>query len=798
MRGQTLSIRNILLTTIGALTLLVTVIITQDIYVQWQKLTRIEALKQATLLSDQLFNADEKLSVERDIAFSMLHASDKEILDNLRPRLESSRQEVDQTLQSTLRALEQYNFPEFTDPLQKSESQFAALQGLRQRIDTDIALPMANRDAALSQLWFKDATALIRQTQDVWMTFIKHYTDVDPYVVLHMQFKYFLGIIMEYSGRERSLIGRLIAENIDPTVQEQVQLLQWQSAVELGWRTSETLAAQGGLSPAIDPYIKDARSHYFTVYDMVRDIFYVPGAKHGASYPISVEFWLDLASQTTDSLYALKDATLKQTQNYVETLETQARQSIIYHLILLFLALSLCLYSFRVVLYRVVRPIKAIVEALLNATEGKAVAIEPPTYSRQDEIGKLAHVLHVFQQNIEEIRRTSDALSESEKKLQQSQKMEAIGNLTGGMAHDFNNLLGIIIGNLDLLLEKQKDDGEAKQLSQSAIDAALRGADLTRRLLAFARKQPLQSQRVNVNELISEITKLLSRTLGENVEISLNLMTNIWPVVVDPVQLESALTNLATNARDAMGRGGKLMIVTENSHLDADYVSQHPDAVSGDYVMILVSDTGSGMPSEIINRIFEPFFTTKARDKGTGLGLSMVFGFIKQSGGHINVYSEVGAGTTFRLYLPRATEAAAATTQGPAPLVVKGGHETILVVEDNEAMRRLVTRQLSELGYHVLEAENAASALELLTTGNKIDLLFTDVVMPGKLNGLELAQQAMARWPSLKVVLTSGFPENKLNDQEGLKTGGLRLLSKPYRKEELARIIRGTLEGNRS
>jgi PAS domain S-box-containing protein len=391
-------------------------------------------------------------------------------------------------------------------------------------------------------------------------------------------------------------------------------------------------------------------------------------------------------------------------------------------------------------------------------------------------------------------KKTEEALDDSEKKLLHSQKMEAIGNLTGGMAHDFNNLLGVMIGNLDLLLERVKDNQDAEELTQAVLDAALRGADLNKRLLAFARKQPLQPQTMCVNELVESITKLLTRTLGEDIEIILELGVDVWPVTADPVQLEATLTNLATNARDAMPQGGKLLISTCTANIDSDYVQQYPEVIPGDYTVIEVTDTGSGMPPAVQARIFEPFFTTKERGKGTGLGLAMVFGFMKQSGGHINVYSEMNKGTTFRLYLPRATEKKA--EQGLRPSVVAsaivGGHETVLVVEDNDNVRRVVTRQLTELGYRILEAGNASAALEMLTSGDKVDLLFTDIVMPGKLNGMDLARAAAKRWPKLKIVLTSGFPETRL-DADNDFMAGLRLLSKPYRKAELARTLREVL-----
>ena len=380
-----------------------------------------------------------------------------------------------------------------------------------------------------------------------------------------------------------------------------------------------------------------------------------------------------------------------------------------------------------------------------------------------------------------------------EEQLRQAQKMEAVGNLTGGLAHDFNNLLGVVIGNLDLLRDRQTGDADADELTGEALDAALRGADLTRRLLAFARRQPLQPTRTDVNKLIAGIVKLLERTLGEEIQITLDLSPDTWPVSVDPAQLESSLTNLATNARDAMPGGGQLIVVTGNRSLDADYASLHAEVEPGDYVVIEVSDTGTGMPPEIESHIFEPFYTTKQEGKGTGLGLSMVFGFMKQSGGHINVYSEVGIGTTIRLFLQRADAGAAASGAVVHAAVVRGSGETVLAVEDNVSLRRVVVRQLTELGYRVVEAEDAQSALRVLDA-EPVDLIFTDIVMPGGASGYELARTVRLRWPAVKIVLTSGFPENKINDDGDANERPLRLLSKPYRRDDLGRIIRDVLD----
>ncbi|KZD06347.1 CHASE domain-containing protein [Oceanibaculum pacificum] len=380
-----------------------------------------------------------------------------------------------------------------------------------------------------------------------------------------------------------------------------------------------------------------------------------------------------------------------------------------------------------------------------------------------------------------------------EGQLLQAQKMEALGQLTGGLAHDFNNLLLVIMGNLQLLEELRSDDQEIGEFISEAQKAADRGAELVRSLLAFARRQPLRPRAVDINEVVATMTRMLERVLGGQIEVTLQPGKNIWQVMIDPIQVEAALVNLATNARDAMPKGGRLTIATANRRLDADYVAQHPDAVAGDYAMLQVSDTGTGIPPEVMARIFEPFFSTKGPGKGSGLGLSMIFGFMKQSGGHINVYSEVGMGTTFRLYLPRHRGAKEVSEVAPVT-VSQGGHETVLVVEDDPALRRLVTHELTNLGYKVRAAENAVTALEVLESGDQIDLVFSDVVMAGKLDGLDLARLVQSRWPAIKVVLTSGFPDAKLDEDVAL-IRSVRLLSKPYRKAELSALLRSVLDG---
>jgi signal transduction histidine kinase/CheY-like chemotaxis protein len=380
---------------------------------------------------------------------------------------------------------------------------------------------------------------------------------------------------------------------------------------------------------------------------------------------------------------------------------------------------------------------------------------------------------------------------ETERQLQQAQKMEAVGELTGGIAHDFNNILTVITGTIEILADAVADKPGLAAVAKMIDEAAGRGADLTQRLLAFARRQPLQPREIDVNTLVIDATKLLRPTLGEHIEIKTALAGDLKAALVDPHQLSSALLNLAINARDAMPEGGKLMLETSNVHLDENYAKANSEVQPGDYVLIAVSDTGEGIPADIRDRVFEPFFTTKEVGRGTGLGLSMVYGFIKQSGGHIKIYSEVGHGTTIKLYLPKASaEAQAAQEVASAP--IEGGSETILVVEDDALVRNYVVAQLKSLRYDVLTAANAAEALNIIDRSDGLDLLFTDVIMPGTMNGRQLSDEAAKRRPGLKVLFTSGYTENAIVHHGRLDPGVL-LLAKPYRKADLARMIRRAL-----
>ncbi|CAD7023830.1 hybrid sensor histidine kinase/response regulator [Pseudorhizobium endolithicum] len=406
-----------------------------------------------------------------------------------------------------------------------------------------------------------------------------------------------------------------------------------------------------------------------------------------------------------------------------------------------------------------------------------------------------SHLEHLAESLGQTVEARTQELERTQEALRQSQKMEAIGNLAGGIAHDFNNLLQVITGNLQLLNRQIAGDEVAERRVSSALAGAARGARLASQLLSFGRRQPLEPKVINLSRLIREMDHLLRRSLGEAIEIDTIVGGGLWNTLVDPSNVENALLNLAINARDAMDGQGKLTIELGNAFLDDEYARSAYDVKAGQYVMLAVSDTGCGMTQDILEKVFDPFFTTKPDGKGTGLGLSMVYGFVKQSGGHIKIYSEPSNGTTVRIYLPRSLEAEDVVTDaltGP----VTGGSETVLVVEDDEAVREVTVGLLTELGYKVLKAKDADSALAIVESGAPIDLLFTDVVMPGRLKSRDLARKAKERLPMLGVLFTSGYTENSIV-HGGRLDPGVNLLSKPYTREALARKIRQAIEQGR-
>ena len=409
---------------------------------------------------------------------------------------------------------------------------------------------------------------------------------------------------------------------------------------------------------------------------------------------------------------------------------------------------------------------------------------------------------HELEARTRELEAENEARRKAEELLRQAQKMEAVGQLTGGVAHDFNNLLTIMQGGLEMIgrqvpiLDASPAASRIVRGKDMALEAVQRATRLTERLLAFARQQPLEPKAIDANRLVAGVCELLRRMVGETVALETVLSAGLWITQADVNQLENAILNLVLNARDAMPSGGKVTIETTNAHLDDAYVRKLAEPVkAGQYVMISVSDTGSGMDANTQQRAFEPFFTTKGVGKGTGLGLSQVYGFVRQSTGHVAIYSEVGEGTTVKIYLPRyhgeedVAEESRRSTSDRQSL----GAETILVVEDDEALRLYTVEILSDLGYSVLEAASAAAALEIIGRGPDIDLLFTDIVMPGGMNGRQLGDEAMRQKPKLKVLFTTGYTANAIV-HHGRLDPDVELISKPFTYETLGRKIRTILD----
>ncbi|WP_018407108.1 CHASE3 domain-containing protein [Methylocystis rosea] len=416
---------------------------------------------------------------------------------------------------------------------------------------------------------------------------------------------------------------------------------------------------------------------------------------------------------------------------------------------------------------------------------------------RQRQVAELQTANVALRIALKQAAEESERRERVESQLRQAQKMQAVGQLTGGLAHDFNNMLAVIVGCLNLLKRKMaRGEIDKDSLIDKAMECVDRAAALTHRLLAFSRQQPLAPQTVDANKLVGGMAEMIRRTLGESISVETVLASGVWRIHVDPNQLESAILNLAVNARDAMNDEGKVTIETSNAYIDDHYAREHAEVKEGQYVLVAVSDSGAGMPPEIIAQAFEPFFTTKGPGKGTGLGLSQVFGFVKQSGGHIKIYSEIGQGTTVKIYLPRfvgeGEVAGPRREPSAAGMAFRGSPETlILVVEDEDWMRSIAVAMFQDLRYSVLAAGSAAEALALINANPDIDLLFTDIVMPD-MNGRALAEEALRRRPDLKIVFTTGFSRNAVI-HNGVLDRGVNFLPKPFSIEQLAQKVGAVL-----
>ncbi len=436
---------------------------------------------------------------------------------------------------------------------------------------------------------------------------------------------------------------------------------------------------------------------------------------------------------------------------------------------------------------------------VVSGSVGEEAAVEVMREGAHDFLfkGKLTRMNQVIERELREAARRSQH-RDVEARLRQMEKMEALGQLTGGIAHDFNNILAVIIGTAELAAARVAGDPKMSAMVKQIDESAERAAELVQRLLTFARKRSLETRVLDLNETVERVTSMLERTLGEHIVLEKALSVDLWPALADPSRLEDAILNLAANARDAMPNGGRLVIETSNMNLDENYAAQNADVVAGEYVAISVTDSGTGMPPEVIEHVFEPFFTTKEVGRGTGLGLSMVYGFVKQSRGHVKIYSEVGHGTSIKLYLPKAEQQAqpAADISPAATIELSSGSQTVLVVEDDAAVRKMAVSILEDLGYQVCQASDGRSALDILRGGEDIDLLFTDMVMPNGLSGQDLIRAARQLRPDIKALLTSGYSAQFIEAQEDVNRD-IRLLSKPYRREMLAIAVRGALNYNR-
>lgn len=436
---------------------------------------------------------------------------------------------------------------------------------------------------------------------------------------------------------------------------------------------------------------------------------------------------------------------------------------------------------------------KARVLSILLATFDDLVRTHHELLKCQGDLANAQQVAQSFGHELERrVRERTSELMERQELLHQSRKMEVLGEVTGGIAHDFNNILTVVVGNLDSVSAEAKSDPRLKKLSDTALDAAMRGADLTRQLLAFSCKQPLAPRLSNVNDIVSSMTQMLVRLLGDKVDIEVDAADDLWPVVVDPAQFQDAINNISRNAREAMPNGGKLKFRTRNVVLDNAYAESHLGVTPGEYCHLSIWDNGSGMSPKVLARVFEPMFTTKQEPKTSGFGLSSVFGFVKQSGGHVRIESQESTGTIVHIYLPRAkAEPVAVEPPSETSPIPPSGNETILLVEDDEQVRKTVAQQLHVLGYRVIEADRAGRALAALDRHADIDLLFTDMILPGGIGGRELAREARIERPNLRVLFTSGYLRGLRADHR-LDPGDV-FIGKPYRLRDLAEKVREAL-----
>jgi signal transduction histidine kinase len=640
----TFSIRNILLLTIGTLTFLITSLVVKEVFVQWRQLDGVASLKRASLIGDELFNAGEKISEERHISFSILHASDPAVIRSLQSSLNKCRQESDMTFGAAMTRLEKYRFSDLQPETQDIEKEFKAMQTLRPAIDQAVSLPLNERDPTVSDRWFQSSSGVVEETQKIWSMIINDFINVDPIVTAQMRFKYFLWIATEYTGRERSMIGRLIVEDNAPTHQEQALLLRWQGVVDYFWSSVNMVADQSKLGGVLGPYLKDAKSDYDNVYDMVQGTFLLPGVKLTKPYPINGDLWLELSTQSNDSLYKLKDVTLKETSRYVETLETKARRAIFIQALALLFTLLLCAYSFQVILRRVLHPINTMIEALIAATQGKAVSPALLQVKQDDEIGKLAHVLSVFQKNVDELKHSSIILGRYIEELKRSnQELDDFAYIA---SHDLKEPVRGLITQATFLLEdyQNKLDMEAIRRLRRLIFLSERMEQLVTDLLYFSRlgRTELAVKEVDPNEIVAEVRQMMDTFLKER-NARVTIPQRMPNVVCDKLRVAEVFRNLITNAIKYNDKPERLV--------EVGFLENVKTSHGNEKNVFYVKDNGVGIEPEFheaIFRIFKRLKNPAVKDEdGTGSGLTFVKKIIERHKGRIWLNSEPGKGSTF-------------------------------------------------------------------------------------------------------------------------------------------------------
>lgn len=644
MLGKPFSIRDTLLLTIGTLTLLIVMVASYETFQAWKRLRDAEMLKEATILGSALFKAAERFSEERGLASIMLLSSDETQMSELAEQMQKSRRQVEQELNIMLHMLRDYEYEDVQREKEKLKAQLQQVHSLRKKIDEAIALPAEQVDKALVDEWFDTSTEFVQQLHLLRLEFKRHFIGMDPAVTQHMMFKHFLGMVTEYAGRERAMIGQLIVSDKRLTLAQQEQLLQWRGVINMGWYMCRLFARHGGLYPLLEPYIAEAESHYFENFDMMRDVFYQPGVLYQGEYPISAALWFELATQAIDSLYRLNDASLEETRRFTEVIAEKARRMIFVHMGLLLAALVLCFYSFQVILYRVLRPIHGMVEALYGAVQGKEVPSVPHTINQEDEVGKLAEVLYAFQRKVEEVKRATEELQHYVAALERSNK--ELDDFAYIASHDLKEPLRGIHNHSCFLLEDNEkilDEESAKRLHR-LVYLSQRMEQLVNDLLYFSRlgRHELALRETDVNTLIHDIEDTIDHFIKEH-NGRIVLPKPLPTITCDAVRVTEVFRNLITNAMKYNDN--------EEKRVEIGWLESAKDR-SGEPVaeVFYVKDNGKGIAPEFheeVFRIFRRLHANKEKAEGTGVGLTFVKKIIERHGGHIWLESEPGKGSTF-------------------------------------------------------------------------------------------------------------------------------------------------------